>query len=408
MEVLSPANVKAMDYQEILESILKREPFKPFDPVLMAFAKDVSDAVLSDRHFRGYPDMMAAAHWMRASHIKEVRERYESRRQGRIWLPRGTVVHFAPANVDTVFIYSWIISFLLGNKNIIRLSQGRGQQVNAFLQAVNGLLENKRYQPVSDRNMFICYGHEETVTGSLCAQCDVRVIWGGDETVRLIRQVPLPPYATEIVFADKFSLAAIKSKAVTISTENDLNDLAGKFYNDAFWFNQNACSSPRMVVWIGSKSDNERAKKLFWDALKKVIERNGLKEDVAVGLNRMLTGYSFAAEGLADRLSSQGTERPYRLHINDLSDRVRTQHAGGGVFLEMELSSLSLLTRHVTRKDQTLSVYGFDKDELSEFSSGLLNGGVNRVVQVGQALEFDLIWDGFDLFTYLSREITVK
>ncbi|MFC6804089.1 acyl-CoA reductase [Deinococcus caeni] len=37
-------------------------------------------------------------------------------------MPRGLVFHVPPANVDTIFIYSWLMSVLAGNRNVIRLS----------------------------------------------------------------------------------------------------------------------------------------------------------------------------------------------------------------------------------------------------------------------------------------------
>ena len=38
--------------------------------------------------------------------------------------------------------------------------------------------------------------------------------WGGDETVRTVRQVPLAPMANELAFPERFSLAAFSTTAV--------------------------------------------------------------------------------------------------------------------------------------------------------------------------------------------------
>ena len=53
------------------------------------------------------------------------------------------------------------------------------------------------------------------MTARLSASCDVRVIWGGDGTVRTIRATPLPPHATELTFPDRSSIAAIRTAAYT-------------------------------------------------------------------------------------------------------------------------------------------------------------------------------------------------
>src|SRR5229473_1854189 len=36
--------------------------------------------------------------------------------------PRGLVFHVPPANVDTIFVYSWALSALAGNRNVVRIS----------------------------------------------------------------------------------------------------------------------------------------------------------------------------------------------------------------------------------------------------------------------------------------------
>ena len=61
----------------------------------------------------------------------------------------------------------------------------------------------------------------------------------------------------------------------------------------------------------------------------------------------------------------------------------------------------------IDSKDQTLAVYGFAKKDLEGFAWQLGGYGLDRIVQIGQALDFSTVWDGYDLFTYFTREITV-
>ncbi len=39
------------------------------------------------------------------------------------------------------------------------------------------------------------------------------------------------------------------------------------------------------------------------------------------------------------------------------------------------------------------------------FTSGIK--GVDRVVPVGRTMDFDLIWDGYNLVTQLTREVVI-
>ena len=66
------------------------------------------------------------------------------------------------------------------------------------------------------------------------------------------------------------------------------------------------------------------------------------------------------------------------------------------------------LARHVNPEDQTLSVYGFSAGEVGELLASLSNRGLDRVVPIGQALEFGNIWDGIDLLDSMSRKIDIS
>jgi hypothetical protein len=62
----------------------------------------------------------------------------------------------------------------------------------------------------------------------------------------------------------------------------------------------------------------------------------------------------------------------------------------------------------ITRKDQTITAFGWHSQELREFVRAILGRGVDRVVPIGQALQFNRYWDGYDLFTEFTRTIYVS
>jgi hypothetical protein len=75
--------------------------------------------------------------------------------------------------------------------------------------AINKALEN--HENIKPYIALIKYGHSAETNRYLSSIADVRVIWGGDETIREIREFSLKPRATEITFADRYSLAVIDS-----------------------------------------------------------------------------------------------------------------------------------------------------------------------------------------------------
>ena len=57
---------------------------------------------------------------------------------------------------------------------------------------------------------------------------------------------------------------------------------------------------------------------------------------------------------------------------------------------------------------QTVCYSGFTKNEIREFILEIPLAGIDRIVPFGQALNFDTIWDGFDLKRVFMREITLS
>ena len=175
---------------------------------------------------------MALAFWMRKSHIKQLEEHFKTISQNKIMFGRGIVFHIAPSNVDTIFIYSWFISLLVGNSNILRISEKENMQTNILLELINNVLENEKYLKIRDKIAVIRYGHIDEITKEMSIIADVSIIWGVDNTVNDIRQIPIKPTSIELTFANKFSLCVINSKEFLNSPEEEIDKIIKSFYND--------------------------------------------------------------------------------------------------------------------------------------------------------------------------------
>ena len=55
----------------------------------------------------------------------------------------------------------------------------------------------------------------------------------------------------------------IKADSIIKLNSKELGSLAEKFYNDTFYIDQNACSSPHLVYWIGKKKYKLSKKKIL-------------------------------------------------------------------------------------------------------------------------------------------------
>lgn len=406
ISVLVPESVH--DYERQLESLLGSGTLPPFDPLVVEFVDAVSKSVLLHSVMSRMPEMAAVAHWMRGGHIAELHTTFQERKGSRLWLARGIALHFAPSNVDSIFLYSWFLSMLVGNANIVRLSARRGEEVAGLLAKINFVMEQPKFRPIRSRSLVVAYDHSDEITERFSQCCQVRVLWGGDQSVRRLRAIPMNPLGIDVVFASRFSLAMINAAAIRGLAEDRLQELAERFCNDSYWFDQMACSSPRLVVWVGDKTDCDLAKELFWARVQREIARRSIQYPEVVGVNKLVTAFVSAGLGMADCIDNP-TGSVSRIRLTpQASPDFRNYECGGGLFFETEISELKSLPALLTERDQTLSYFGFEGAEIHTLALSLPSRAVDRIVPIGSALTFNSVWDGSDLLQTFSREVDVQ
>ena len=79
-----------------------------------------------------------------------------------------------------------------------------------------------------------------------------------------------------MTFADRYSFAIISAAAILERKEMDLANLAEKFYNDTYLMDQNACSSPHLICWMGEENEIKTASERFWFQVYQKVNRAGL------------------------------------------------------------------------------------------------------------------------------------
>ncbi len=408
MQIIAPElKLAPIDWKQSIDHVIGQSNLHPFQDIAIQFLEALSKHILLDRSMRVYPELMAMAHWLRKAHIMELKKEYEQRTEGKYVLPRGTIIHFAPANVDSVFIYSWILSMLAGNKNIIRLSRRTNEQTDILMRKINDVITRAEFAAIADRTLLVRYGYEQEYTAYLSEHCNVRVVWGGDQSVRTIRAISLAPNAVELVFPNRYSKSVLSADAVVQADEQAMAVLGKQFYNDALWYGQLACSSPRELFWIGASASIAAAKERFWSSMEQALQKEHYKNEPALNILRLTTSDYYAAQQQTGHVYTGYASAPVRVEVTEADFQLRDMHCGGGLFLEYHLGELAQLHQHIHERDQTLSYFGFDRQQLAEWVMHIPNRGIDRIVPVGQALDFGSVWDGYDLFTYFSREIAI-
>lgn len=382
------------------ENVLKGNCLVPFSTEAVSFLSELSQSLMDNPLSKQYPDVLTFAFWCRKANLKVMEACMdESPRIG--W---GTAFHIAPSNVPVNFAYSLAVSLLSGNSNIVRVPSKRFPQVDIICAEMRNLLENTSHQSISDMTILIRYEHDREITAHFSSICDVRLIWGGDNTIQTIRQCPIPAKSFEITFADRYSFCIINADAFSTAIPEKL---AARFYNDTYVIDQNACSSPHLVIWVGEKPAIEYGKKVFWEALQN-IARIKYELEPSAAISKYLNFCRNAIEFDGIHNSTRVDNFVFRVQIDKLGANMEDLRGNSGYFLEYETHNLNEAAQIVNRKYQTLTYHGFTKDQLKQFV--ILNrlSGIDRIVPIGSALEFSSIWDGRDLIRTLSRVIDIR
>ena len=393
---------QSVDLVEVLTRLSSAPAVAPFDPSRTEFVADLSRRL--GRRGRGLPETQALAFWMRKAALHRLEGSFSELGSEQIVLmPRGTVFHIPPANVDTLFVYSWVLSTLVGNRNIVRLSSRATEQSNLIIDTISDVLVD--HPAVVGSFTMLTYDHDEAVTAMISADCDVRVIWGGDATIQRIRSIPIPPHANELVFADRFSMAAIGTRAYQGLPAQERNRLAELFFSDAYWFDQLGCSSARLLLWVGADDPRTSATD-FYDRVRAVVRNNGYTVDTSVAIAKLTQAY----RTMIDAEVSGYSARDNTLAVLEMASfpDVRGEFCGAGLFYQVHVPDLAAIVPDIRRADQPLATFGIPEADLRSLVSELCGRGIDRIVPFGEALHFDRYWDGYDLLAELTRKITVS
>ena len=371
---------------------LDDRPLMPFAEETIEQLNALSVAFLKNPLSSQYPDVVTFGFFCRRANLLKLKEQYV---HAGLRIGRGMVFHIAPSNVPVNFAYSMVAGLLSGNTNVVRVSQKVFPQVDIIVKHM--------HEMGMERVAVVRYTHECEANEVFSAKCDVRVIWGGDATIATIRKNALPARAFDICFADRYSLAVINADKLV--NERDMDGLALKFYNDTYLFDQNACSAPHLVVWLGDADSIVSAKEKFWSTLQQIIEQKYTFQDVMAvdkltALYRQAVAMPMHAEKTKDNLLC-------RVNIDLLPKDIDSFRCASGYFTEYTAKNLDEIASIVTRKYQTLAYYGFEKEELKHFVLRNRLAGVDRIVPFGETTAFSLIWDGNDLINTMSRIVDI-
>jgi hypothetical protein len=380
---------------------IQTKPLVPYSRPVLDFLAELSRALLGSPASREFPDVAAFGYWCRAANLAKMARESDARFSR---LGRGLALHIAPANVPVNFAFSLAFGMLAGNANIVRMPEKIFPQSEALCEEMEKLFQEPKYALVGSMNRVIRYPRNDEITAAFSSVCQARILWGGDATIARLRAMPSLPRCVDIAFADRYSLCALSAEEVMTCSNDTLAGLVRGFFNDAYLMDQNACSSPHLVLWVGEENLAKPAAQRFWGALAVYVRDNYTLQPVQA-VDKFVDLCRTAIEVPQPTAFSSSGNLLYRVTLKKLPADIHAWRGRNGFFYEHSCADLTCLEEVVGESYQTLTYFGLDPHEIGDFIRNAGLRGIDRIVPVGKALDIGVYWDGLDVISFLSRII---
>ena len=375
---------------------------EPFNAKVLNFLDDLSK-VLNNQNKKGLSDIKALSFFCRKNNILNLKKKHSDDNSVRFGL--GLLFHITPSNIPTNFAYSLIFGLITGNSNIVKVPSREFEEIDVICNSINITLKKKKFSKIKNMISIIRYTNNDTLTKQFSNLCDARLIWGGNQTISDIKKFETKSKSLDLPFADRYSISVINSESFLKLKKNDTQNLIRNFYNDTYVVDQNACSSPHLVLWKG-KYDLE-AKKKFWGNLD-ILVNSRYEPPIISSIDNFsrLAGNLIKDKNITS--FKKYNKSLYVVSLKKLTPNYFLEKSKWGFFYQCNIKNFNDIKNITNRSLQTLSYFGFSKKLIRSFFGKNNLNGIDRIVPFGQALNINLIWDGYDLAKILSREIEIK
>jgi hypothetical protein len=371
-------------------------PYKIFDKKIISFLNEVSKTILNFKSIKFYPDLATFGFWCRENNMKSLANMYLN---DHIMIGRGCALHICPSNVPMNFAYSFVFGLISGNNNIIKIPSRNFTQVRIFFKVLNKVLKKKKYFGIKKKFVFVKYSKDNEISSDLSKLADVRLIWGGNNTVKLFKKFETNSRCLDLCFSNRVSGALINTQSLKKLSSNEFEKLIFKFYNDCYLMDQQGCSSPQVIFWHGKK--NQMLIEKFWEKLANIINNKYSYDRSLANKKIEIASELILNEKNLKSINSKNLRllRFKRKKITSLNNI----NYNFGTFLEADIKKIDEIKNLIKNEFQTLIYYGVSKNILKNFIIQNNLKGIDRIVPFGRAFDMGLIWDGFDIVRSMSR-----
>ena len=101
---------------------------------MLNFCHALSANLLKDKQARQFPDVVTFGYFCRRANIRNVLRKMQNPGNRRGW---GLIIHIASSNIPINFAFSFLMGFLTGNVNYVRVPSSYFSQIEIIVAAID-------------------------------------------------------------------------------------------------------------------------------------------------------------------------------------------------------------------------------------------------------------------------------
>lgn len=317
--------------------------------------------------------------------------------------PRGLVCHWLAGNVQILGMFALVQAIIAKNINLLRVSSRDNGVFTSMLETFRGTeyTTESGYTIKGDDLLktiaIIYYSHYANELGEeMSKQADVRIAWGGAESVETIANYPFRIGTETVVFGPKLSFSVISNDV--LNSEHEAKKLARKLSVDVSVFDQSGCASPHnLYVERGGSVSPEQFVSMLAEAMSKTelqIPKPTMSIEQVSQVHSIRGVYDFKGDVTGSATMS------WTLLLQDTTDLEKPVYSR--VLFIHEVDSIMESIPYINENIQTVGIAA-STEKAIEYAEEATAKGVSRLPQIGRMLNFEMPWDGIILFDRLVK-----
>lgn len=316
---------------------------------------------------------------------------------------RGLVCHWLAGNVQILGMFALVQSIISKNVNLLKVSSRDDGVFTDILNEFKGVSYTSAagYTITGDdllKTISVVYFSRFAgkLGEEMSKEADVRIAWGGRESVETVSNYPTRYDAETVIYGPKLSYSVIAKEELT--SVQEAKKLARKVSVDVSVFDQTGCASPHnLYIEEGGVVSPEEFSDILGDSMTKTelqIPKPLMSPEQVSQIHSIRGVYDFKG-------TVKGSETmSWTILLDDLDEIDKPVYSR--VLFVHKVKNIMDSLKYIDENTQTIGIAAPIEKAL-EFATEATRRGVMRLPLIGRMLNFEMPWDGIFLFDRLVK-----